>query len=433
MIQVWLQKNCKALYPLYKLSSKVCCSTHSFYPDENHTQAVQNFTHNFESLMNLFQSGAVLHQDLIKQNQKTKVEVIIDEEQSKLQISQISKKEETDFEGGIQDKKENKYVTLTVHSARKKFSEPIEFRGTGRKGINKLVDTSIKNKDKTCSSIIEREIYPKWQEEFKDGCKLFGISIDEGKTIIYNHGIKGNMQMLEDANVEINPLIVRLEELFNKVLYLLEISWQRDFSIGYSNTKAIVNIGDLVKLMNNLPYMELYHWYKLNRKWLDLRHSIELNWGRNIVCATEEIKKYLEDTIDEMSIKFHITSDVTEEEVLKGFSKNSTHLITLEEFMCQQDEQINKYEFLKKFPEESNQNPYQMLTNKKKLKHILNEGSSCSEISDSEDANSYYSGKKFKNEKKTNYQIKGCKMFSYPPGMMYLEDMANKIYEENWR
>ncbi|XP_024215234.1 uncharacterized protein [Halyomorpha halys] len=363
MTKLWLQKNFKPLSHYYRqyIQIQVVQSEYNFYPNEAHSQMVRKCSLHFKQLIGQLQRGNIIQQE--QKQTKKKKEKLLDKknnlqhnvsffkksssESDKLSIikseenKKQSNKEENIIVAVISNKKKEER-TINAEDPKVSTEEetywPLDKVNQGQNQIEEIVlEVEEEPEDLT--------VYPKWREEFREGCQLFGIHI-ENKIEKYDEEIENSdiipLQVPLCTNKEVEIKISELDSLFDNVLNIFEASWQEDFIHGYEDVDS--GIKDYLKLMYTLPNMEMYHWSEVTQKWKELCNTIRLKWPESGDKIIPDLKTFLQNFTEGLNeIQFMKTQDrensFSAEQGIDERTNNS--VISIEQFIRENQEEMH--------------------------------------------------------------------------------------------
>ncbi|CAH1405717.1 unnamed protein product [Nezara viridula] len=360
MTKLWLQKNFKSLSHHYRqyIQIQSVQSEYNFYPNEAHSQMVRKCSLHFKQLIGQLQRGNIIQQE--QKQTKKKKDKALDKKNNSQQSVNFFKKNSSEAdklslkpdENKKQSNKEENIIIAVISNKKKeeRTINPEDHKPNTPQEtywpLDKIIDVQTKTEESELEIEEETEdltIYPKWREEFREGCQLFGINI-ENNIQKYDKEIGNGDVMSEEVctNKEVELKISELDSLFDNVLNIFEVSWQEDFIHGYEDVDS--GIKDYLKLMYALPNMEMYHWSEVTQKWKDLCNTLRLKWPESGDKIIPDLKTFLQNFTEGLNeIQFMKTQDresslSSDQDIDQG---NSNSVISIEQFIRENQEEMH--------------------------------------------------------------------------------------------
>ncbi|XP_014245492.1 uncharacterized protein LOC106664340 isoform X2 [Cimex lectularius] len=342
--KTWIKKNYKTLFYYYKNSTHSTPPYMSLYPNDKHLTLVRKTSGDFKAVLTEFQNNEIVLDDKTKKKKSdVKAASKIPEEKpvkilepvvKKSEDNEIKRKCSEDNLKRAQIEENNAKVkviaTKTLEqpplkkaNSKLQIKEKTSEEALGPKTSN-AKDTSYWSLNS--SSELFRDsfsadfggevvastptIYPNWQEDFKEGCDLFGIS--EGSPIgqeaiweLKKELGSGDMGDKDHEPDEFNPIVEELDNMFNEIILKYEEIWQKEYDEGYVDANG--DTEDYLKLMHVLPDLELYYLSEVTRKWKNLVDQLKVNYReKQKDCKTilEELQEYLGKMFKEVNERY---------------------------------------------------------------------------------------------------------------------------------
>lgn len=361
MTKLWLQKNFKSLSHHYRqyIQIQSVQSDYNFYPNEAHSQMVRKCSLHFKQLIGQLQRGNIIQQE--QKQTKKKKEKPLDKKNNSQQNVNFFKKSSTESdklstvkpdENKKQSNKEENIIIAVISNKKKeertinaedpKLHTPQETYWP----LDKINNVQTKTEESELEMEEETEdltVYPKWREEFREGCQLFGINVEHN---IQKYDLEigsGDVVPLEVCtNKEVEIKISELDSLFDNVLNIFEVSWEEDFIHGYEDFDS--GIRDYLKLMYALPNMEMYHWSEVTQKWKDLCNTLRQKWPESGDKIIPDLKTFLQNFTEGLNeIQFMKTQDrenslSSDQEIDQ---RNINSVISIEQFIRENQEEMH--------------------------------------------------------------------------------------------
>ncbi|KAK9503760.1 hypothetical protein O3M35_010251 [Rhynocoris fuscipes] len=317
IIKCWLQRNFKTL----SASCNFILSTTSspqLYPNEMNFQILKKESDDFSYLMGQLLNGEV---------------TIREEKNNKKRRNDWRSRSVGKEDWSIKNQKQDAFMKKGIMSARKSEENLSTLKeGSCDDIINSKSDTywtsNCLDADFDESNCLDIPAYPpKWQEEFKEGCALFGITPDSaeekciepiwelelgsGDTFQQKHLLKNEEVLLlsVDTNETLTSAIEdeqplqeidntydkKIKNLFNlveNIIKFYENTWAKEYADGIELDK--ISKDDYQHLLKILPQLEKYHLGKLRSSWSSLANRLQEKW--------DEDKENISETLDQLIV-----------------------------------------------------------------------------------------------------------------------------------